>query len=515
MLRNIGRVALVFIVGLAAVLFQLIRSPPVVVTHDQVQGKNNTALFIINTLNGLHNVHIATIQALQEKHPHVKVHVLSWSPIESKVKKLGGDVEFHALAGQWYIEALADAAGFSLLADFAHPLTVAGWLRMIDYVQLWMGPWSGPAHLDLIQEMGDVVDQLDPAVVVLDTFMWPGIDMAREKKRLHAYIVPNMLADNFVFMQPWLGGYWKFAAISSNLPFPIPWSKIPQNVLHSLLVRYGFSWTPRLRSTKKYLWSNGIRRTRSSDFYDLYRQNTPWISQALPEASIPVDYVPPNVTCTGPIVSYSPPLTELDPKLALWLQRGPTVLVNLGNTVSYDEIRATAFIGALNSLLDSQPTLQVLWKFQKAGTYSDDMFSVGKKHLESGRLRMVSWLDASPAALLKTGDIKAFVHHGGAGSYHDAILTGVPHIVLPLWADHYNIASLVEYLHIGVQGCKEISPRWTSECLVSAISRVIDESEAGKAIHQRAHELGRIAQASPGRYGAAQIVAELAGTGHT
>ncbi|KAK8004145.1 hypothetical protein PG989_003864 [Apiospora arundinis] len=494
MLRNIGRVALVFIVGLAAVLFQLIRSPPVVVTHDQVQGKNNTALFIINTLNGLHNVHIATIQALQEKHPHVKVHVLSWSPIESKVKKLGGDVEFHALAGQWYIEALADAAGFSLLADFADPLTVAGWLKMIDYVQLWMGPWTGPAHLDLIQEIGDVVDQLDPAVVVLDTFMWPGIDMAREKKRLHAYIVPNMLADNFVFMQPWLGGLLE---VCRHIFQPaVPYSVV-QDPAECAPFSSGAVW---------------LFLDAEAPFNE---KNTPWISQALPEASIPVDYVPPNVTCTGPIVSYSPPLTELDPKLALWLQRGPTVLVNLGNTVSYDEIRATAFIGALNSLLDSQPSLQVLWKFQKAGTYSDDVFSVGKKHLDSGRLRMVSWLDASPAAILKTGDIKAFVHHGGAGSYHDAILTGVPHIVLPLWADHYNIASLVEYLHIGVQGCKEISPRWTSECLASAISRVIDESEAGKAIHQRAHELGRIAQASPGRYGAAQIVAELAGTGHT
>ncbi|KAK8100035.1 hypothetical protein PG999_010409 [Apiospora kogelbergensis] len=515
MLGNIGRVALVLFVGLAAVLFQLMRLPPAVATSDQVQGRNNTALFIVNTLAGLHNVHMATIQALQEKHPHVKVHVLSWAEIEPKVKSLGAGVEFHALAGQSYMEAVLEATRGSPLADFAHALTVSGWLTVGSHMQLWMSPWSGPNYLDLMREMGDVMDRLDPAVVVLDSFMWPGIDTAREKKRLHAFIVPNMLTDNFIYLQPWLGGYWKVPALSSNLPFPIPWSKIPLNVVHSLVMRYGLSWTPKLRSTKAYVLSNGVRHTRSSDFYDIYRPDTPWITQTLPEASLPVDYIPPNVTCTGPIVSYSPPLAEQDSELAAWLQNGPTVLINLGNTVSYDEKRAGAFIGALSSLLESRLSLQVLWKFQKAGAYSDDVFGAVRKYMDSGRLRVVSWLEAGPVALLETGHVKAFVHHGGAGSYYDGIISGVPHIVLPLWADHYNIASLVEYLHIGVQGCKETIPDWTSECLAGAISGVLDESETSQKMRGRAQEIGRIARASPGRHGAAQIVAKLAGTGHT
>ncbi|KAK7953291.1 hypothetical protein PG988_013985 [Apiospora saccharicola] len=304
-----------------------------------------------------------------------------------------------------------------------------------------------------------------------------------------------MVADNFAFQQPWLGGYWKYPPRSR-----------------------GTFCTPDLRAIKAYL------REHAAGSIDLYNikgsDNTPWITQTLPGASIPLDYTPPNVTCVGPLILSSPPAAEQDPELAAWQQQDntSTVLVNLGGSVTYDEQRAEAFTGALSSLLDDRPGLQVLWKFQKARTadYAEDetFRKIGRRHLESGRLRIVNWLDVDPIAWLETGRVAAFVHHGGAGSYHEGIAAGVPHVVLPLWADHYNIASLIEHLQVGVYGCKASSPVWKSECLAEAISRVIDESEASKAFRQHAGELRRFAQASPGPDGAACIVAQLAGSGH-
>ncbi|KAK7953290.1 glycosyltransferase family 1 protein [Apiospora saccharicola] len=170
MLRNIGSVVLIILVGLVAVLFQLSRKPPLT-SLDQVQGRNNTALFIINVLGGLHNAQLATIQSLREKHPHIEVHVMSWAAIEPKVKRLfdrgdekGSDddddddaaVRFHALAGQGYVEAVFESADSSItdITDLIAPPTVVGWFQIGHSIQAWMSPWSGPAYLDLVHEMG-------------------------------------------------------------------------------------------------------------------------------------------------------------------------------------------------------------------------------------------------------------------------------------------------------------------------------------------------------------------------
>lgn len=75
---------------------------------------------------------------------------------------------------------------------------------------------------------------------------------------------------------------------------------------------------------------------------------------------------------------------------------------------------------ALTALLD-KTNVQVLWKFNKHGDYSDDLFTSLKPHLDSGRLKMEKWLTVDPASLLTSGYIVASVHHGGANCYNEAI----------------------------------------------------------------------------------------------
>lgn len=65
---------------------------------------------------------------------------------------------------------------------------------------------------------------------------------------------------------------------------------------------------------------------------------------------------------------------------------------------------------------------QVLWKYRKLGDYPDGaVLSILQPHIDSGRLRVSSWLTVDPLALLETGDIAAFVHHGGSSCYHEGI----------------------------------------------------------------------------------------------
>jgi hypothetical protein len=69
----------------------------------------------------------------------------------------------------------------------------------------------------------------------------------------------------------------------------------------------------------------------------------------------------------------------------------------------------------------SKTSLQVLWKFNKIGNYSDEALAPLQPYLKNDRLRMPSWLTADPTSLLETGDIVASVHHGGSNCYHEAI----------------------------------------------------------------------------------------------
>ncbi|RYO94776.1 hypothetical protein DL766_000039 [Monosporascus sp. MC13-8B] len=211
---------------------------------------------------------------------------------------------------------------------------------------------------------------------------------------------------------------------------------------------------------------------------------------------------------------------EQSPALARWLARSPTVMINLGNVFSWTEDHATAMAQAVADVLHERTDLQVLWKFRKAavdteGTiYGDEFASPVHPFLESGRVKMEQWLEVDPTSLLETGHIVASVHHGGAGCYHEALGTGVPQLVLPLWLDHYSFAQLVEDVGIGVWGCRETSPYWTAGCLRHALLTVLDRNESGIAMREKARQFGDLARRDPGQYVAAREIAKLAASGY-
>jgi hypothetical protein len=75
---------------------------------------------------------------------------------------------------------------------------------------------------------------------------------------------------------------------------------------------------------------------------------------------------------------------------------------------------------AIAQVLD-KVDIQFLWKFNKFGNYSDDVFLPVKKHLESGRLKLERWLTVDPTSLLESGLVVASIHHGGANCYNEAV----------------------------------------------------------------------------------------------
>ncbi|KAJ4321829.1 hypothetical protein N0V84_005124 [Fusarium piperis] len=481
-----------------------------------IQGRNKTALFLVNEEHGLSNVHIATASALLEKHPDIEVHFASFPKIESKLERISyfarrhnpesRGVVFHKLSGPSYAASIHEIG--KSLDNIPHPPGMAGIEHLCKDMQIWISPWSAEDHFSLYQELQVLIDEIDPAVVVLDTLFRPGIDAARDKNRLHAIISPNTVVDNFLGDQPYGSMFWKYPAISSGFDFPVPWRNLAENIYLNMRFIYSVVMTPGLSAKRKILREKGLKDP--INFFSIYRQNAPWISMTTEGATIPVDYIPPNVTLAGPIVVSAAPAEEQDPKLVEWLKKAPTLLVNLGSTVSWSERQASIMGQALTTLLD-KTNVQVLWKFNKHGDYSDDLFTPLKPHLDSGRLRVEKWLTIDPASLLASGYIAASVHHGGANCYNEAIHAGVPHIIIPLWADLYGYAALAENIGVGVWACRGTNPDWTVDHLSQSLLKVLDGGEASLSMREKAKKLAEKIHASgEGREIAAKKVAELA-----
>jgi hypothetical protein len=130
--------------------------------------------------------------------------------------------------------------------------------------------------------------------------------------------------------------------------------------------------------------------------------------------------IPKNVIAAGPIFLSSAPAAEQDAKLATWLEKAPTVLINLGSSVDYDETAASEMAKAVKMLFD-KTNAQVIWKFNKRREFSDDFLLDLKDEVKNKRLIMENWLTTDPAALLETGNIALSVHHGGANCFHEAV----------------------------------------------------------------------------------------------
>lgn len=179
---------------------------------------------------------------------------------------------------------------------------------------------------------------------------------------------------------------------------------------------------PNLKEMRHSLEAYGIHKPLQ--FFSLYRNDTPWITQHVPEASMPLSYIPENVTITGPIVVSSVPAEEQDEELVLWLRKLPTVLINLGSSTQYDESRVISMVAAIAESLEARPDLQFIWKYRLSSnmnTTIDDYIRPVQEYIKNGRLRITRWLTVDPASLLESGLVTASVHHGGANCYWEAV----------------------------------------------------------------------------------------------
>lgn len=189
--------------------------------HDAIppiRGKNSTVLFLVTGEHGLTNVHLATAQALVEEHPDITIHWVTFAKFSRKVNQVSAaatkknpaskPIQVQSLSGVSFAEACGRDGG----ADMITPPGLQGIKKFSKTIDDCMSPWTAKDHYSLYQTLGKIIDEVDPAVVVLDQLFGPAMDAAREKNRLHSIISPNTLVDMFAGEQPFGAIFWKYPA---------------------------------------------------------------------------------------------------------------------------------------------------------------------------------------------------------------------------------------------------------------------------------------------------------------
>lgn len=288
--------------------------------------------------------------------------------------------------------------------------------------------------------------------------------------------------------------------------------------------------------------AHGLAELPSS--FQIWQPENHYLVPSSPESEYPCRVLS-NVTPCGPILLPTASVGEVDPELDSWLQRGPTILINLGSMLRMDEEMTKKFATGLKTVLEQKPEVQVLWKIRKSGGLP--ILSRGKKKVDcqqtnektdpldilpdevsSGRVKVLNWILVEPLALLQSGRIVCSVHHGGSNSFHEALRyddtllircltsltsksTGVPQVILPWWLDTIDFANRVEWLGIGLHGTRKAAPSVNSGELSRALLKVLGDNPDAIRMQKIARELAEVTGRIGGRKRACEKIIQLLG----
>lgn len=389
------------------------------------QGRSHSVLFITSCDRGQANVILSVASEFLQSAPSFDVHIASTASLAPRVEKLHPNAWFHLRPGSSMFESYL-SAGHSL-HGLQHPPGSRGAISSITGVDRMMEHWKDGKYLVLYETCSALLREIAPQVVVVDPTLAPEIDACRYSQKGIKLVIlsPMGLKDLLVPIQPRGGVLWKYPAMSSGFPFPIPAHLILANAW--ILVRLGlhcFLLSPLFREIAAARKAVGLPGPVPS-IGPYVSEGTHYLVPDLPALSLPLDLIPNNVTACGPIVSLplgNDDLTASGRQLLEWMGGSETamVLVSFGSHLALSNEDCIALAKGLERALKQHPRLLVLWK--RKVPEDDDLASVTAALGDSwteGRVKMVEWLAVDPAYLLTRPGVVAHVHHGGANAYFE------------------------------------------------------------------------------------------------
>ncbi|KAJ5104264.1 family 1 glycosyltransferase [Penicillium argentinense] len=475
-------------------------------------------LLLTNVERGEANVFLATSHSLLQLEPNVELHFASFTGLEDTVSAVSEDVRrsvpeakpiiFHKIEGLTFMEGVQDhlsreegparkhyiPESFLVQPSFSN----TKW-AIRDTIPIFV-PYDGPQLVQLVSSIIEIINKVDADLVVVNSLMTAGLTASYHLGVKFVCLSPNALRDFAASTQPRAAGLWKFPALFSGYPYPVPWYRIPLNIYFTLYAVTKFVTDKRRQPVEKYLAEKtGAALRTPVDLIQSRSQDLKILVSTFPELDFPL-IIPEHVIPCGPILrNASPSVAEADPDLGNWLARAPTIYVNLGTICQIAEDQAMELALALKTVLDTlkklpeAQNLQVLWKIKKLGEYSVsepgcEIEKVLGECIRADSMRIVDWLQAEPISILQSGHVVCSIHQGGANSYNEAVSSGVAQVVLPQWTDCYDYAQRVEMLGIGRLGSRKSKPQWSAPELSEELLHVL-HGESSRAIKQKATEL--------------------------
>ncbi len=71
-------------------------------------------------------------------------------------------------------------------------------------------PWNGPEFVQIYKSFVEVVDKIQPDIVVVDSLLSPALTACRHLKFNHLVLSPNTLKDFAAALQPRGAMFWKY-----------------------------------------------------------------------------------------------------------------------------------------------------------------------------------------------------------------------------------------------------------------------------------------------------------------
>ncbi|KAJ5287239.1 glycosyltransferase family 1 [Penicillium angulare] len=491
--------------------------------YAPISGRNNTVLYLTDSSSDLVQSHIASAFALLETRPDIQIYWGSFGTpaIEPYLRNISADVQaknpnvkpinFHELGGQSMTGALSERYR---LYDYITEYGLAGYGKMLPVLEDMLMPWDTKEYFALFQETVKLIEDVDPALIVVDNLPRVFVDAARNTNRRFAILSANSLSDILAYHQPWKSMFWKYPALMSGHEFPVPAHSIFPNIWMQIRLMATITASSKLHTARSELEVMGINEPMGMH---MQWDSIPLISGDLLEASLPLSYHPTNLTICGPMTLDPIPAEEQNPELVEWLDSSSstTILVYLGDAFTYDKERTRKMSNAIWDVL-RETDVQVLWQYEMNGDFSNTWhFELLKPYVENGRLRIYSQpeFDVDPISLVNSGKIDVWVHHGTTEYYRQAVRAGVRQVIVPLWLDQYNVARLVEYVGVGVWPGKDTAPVWDDDTLFGGFLEVLQRPGA-ELMKRRASDLKEVVAQYSGRHCAAEQIAWRAGMGH-
>jgi hypothetical protein len=373
-----------------------------------------------------------------------------------------------------------------------------GWIRyairrMMLLLKVTL-PWTGPEFVHIFQSVVSIVREVQPDITAADPAFSPALTALRHIGADFMILSPNTIKDFAMPVQPNGEALWKYPwyvclfppfffsfsfsphlsiriiisprlihiirySVGSGFEYPVEWNHILANMLMILLAIVCGHFDQNRRQVQAYVaahafddgsssssdggsgkgngsGSGSVRLTTLNDLSLNPNLGVKFLVANLPELEFPLRVIPGHIIPCGPMIRPAAAVSEVDPELAAWLARGPTLYINLGTHMAFNEEFAVEMATAVRIVLDHARSvlwrdkrlagLQVLWKLTRFGEYEvatpgSAVYKILGRDVEKGVVRIVDWIGPEPTALLETGNVVCAVHHGGANSFLETV----------------------------------------------------------------------------------------------